>query len=166
MYSIGFAYLLWFCSFFGVLGLHRFYLGKFFTGLLWMFTGGFFGIGTIYDLFTLPSQVREANIRRAIFDQYRYKPQSWRHINDGEARIVGSHKESPERAILKLAKENHGILTVSEVALAANISIDEAKKYLDNLVSKGIVELRVRKTGALVYVMPDIMDKDEPLEDF
>ena len=168
MYSTWIAYLLWFCSFFGVLGLHRFYLGKIPSGILWMCTGGLFGIGTLYDFFTLPGQVREANIRKALFNNLRSDPQNWRHIQDGEARVVGSGgaKESLERIILKLAKENKGILTVSEVALAANITIDESKKYLENLVSKGIAELRVRRTGALVYVMPDIMDRDEPLEDF
>ena len=168
MYSTWIAYLLWFCSCFGVLGLHRFYLGKIPSGILWMLTGGLFGIGTIYDFFTLPGQVREANIRNALFDRQRQEPQDWRHISDGEARILNQKtpKESLERIILKLAKENKGILTVSEVALAANISIDESKKYLENLVTKGIAELRVRRTGALVYVMPDIMDQDEPLEDF
>ena len=31
--------------FLGVLGIHRLYLGKIFTGLLWLFTGGLCGIG-------------------------------------------------------------------------------------------------------------------------
>ena len=167
MYSTFIAYLLWFLSFFGVLGLHRLYLGKIPSAILWMFTGGLFGIGTFYDFFTLPGQVREANLRNALFNQVYNAPQSWRNVNDGQARIVKEGpKESLERTILKLAKENKGILTVSEVALSANITIDEAKKYLEIMVSKGIAELRVRKTGALVYVMPDIMDRDEPLEDF
>ena len=167
MYSTGIAYLLWLLSGFGALGFHRFYLGKIPTGVLWMFTGGFFAIGAIYDFFTLAGQVREANIRNALFSEAGYRNQNWRHVKDGETRFVSSmQKESLERIILKLAKENKGILTISEVALAANISIDESKKYLENLVSKGIADLRVRKTGALVYVMPDIMDRDEPLEDF
>ena len=41
------------CFFFGVGGFHRFYVGKIGTGLLWLFTFGFFGIGWIVDLISL-----------------------------------------------------------------------------------------------------------------
>ena len=169
MYSVGIAYLLWLISGCGALGLHRFYLGKIPTGILWMCTGGLGMVGSIYDFFTLPNQVREANIRRAIQEgagqRFVNNQQNWRNISDGESRIV-REKESVERTILRLAKENKGILSASEVALAANISIEEAKKDLDALVSKGFAELRVRKSGGLVYTIPDLMDRDEPLEDF
>ncbi|HPA71867.1 MAG TPA: NINE protein, partial [Spirochaetota bacterium] len=39
MKSKGIAYLLWLLSIFGWLGLHRFYIGKIGTGLIWIFTG-------------------------------------------------------------------------------------------------------------------------------
>ena len=126
-------------------------------------------VGSIYDFLTLPGQVREANIRRAIYEgagrgfvNYR---QGWRNVNDGEAHIV-REKESVERTILRIAKENKGVLTASEVALAANISIEDAKRDLDALVSKGFAELRVRKSGTLVYTIPELMNSDDPLEDF
>ncbi|MDR1239211.1 MAG: TM2 domain-containing protein [Treponema sp.] len=166
MYSTGTAYLLWFLSFFGALGFHRFYLGKIPTGILWMCTGGLSMFGSFYDFFTLPGQVREANIRNAIYNgAAQGKQGGWRYVNDGEFHHV-REKETVERTILRLAKENNGIISASEVALAANISIDQAKKDLDALVSKGIAELRVRKTGTLVYTLPEMMDRDEPLEDF
>lgn len=38
------------CLFFGYLGFHRFYVGKIGTGIIWMFTFGFLGIGWILDL--------------------------------------------------------------------------------------------------------------------
>lgn len=37
------------CFWFGFLGIHRFYAGKILTGLLWMFTLGLFGFGSISD---------------------------------------------------------------------------------------------------------------------
>jgi len=172
MYSVGIAYLLWLLSGCGALGFHRFYLGKIPTGLLWMFTGGLGMVGSVYDFLTLPGQVREANIRNALYDRRAQQSvgqhENWRYANDAQYKVVnGKHeKENPEHIILKLAKENSGILTVSEVALGANITIDEAKKMLDTLVTKGFAELRVRKSGSLVYVIPDMADKDEPLEDF
>ena len=45
----------------GVFGIHRFYMGKWGTGLLYLLTGGFFFIGVIYDFCTLNDQVDELN---------------------------------------------------------------------------------------------------------
>lgn len=50
-------------TFLGLLGVHRFYMGKWATGLLYLLTGGLVGIGYIYDFWTLNDQIQEANTR-------------------------------------------------------------------------------------------------------
>ena len=50
-----------FLTFLGVFGVHRFYLGKWFTGLLYLLTCGLFLLGVIYDYWTLNRQISEAN---------------------------------------------------------------------------------------------------------
>ncbi|MDX9819164.1 MAG: NINE protein, partial [Desulfococcus multivorans] len=56
-YNIGWILL----TFFGVLGIHRFYMRKWITGILYFFTGGLFLVGYVYDYWTLNSQIDEIN---------------------------------------------------------------------------------------------------------
>jgi TM2 domain-containing membrane protein YozV len=48
-------------TFLGPLGIHRFYMGKIWTGLLWLVTGGLFLVGYVYDYCTLNGQIDEIN---------------------------------------------------------------------------------------------------------
>lgn len=48
-------------TFLGMFGLHRFYLGKWITGILWFASGGLFFMGWLYDLWTLNGQVNDQN---------------------------------------------------------------------------------------------------------
>jgi TM2 domain-containing membrane protein YozV len=50
-----------FLTFLGVFGLHRLYLEKWITGVIYLFTGGLFLVGVLYDFWTLNSQVDEYN---------------------------------------------------------------------------------------------------------
>ncbi|TNJ29893.1 TM2 domain-containing protein [Giardia muris] len=53
------TYLLWF--FLGFFGIHRFYLHKWCTGIIWLFTWGLFGIGWIVDVCLIPGMVSSYN---------------------------------------------------------------------------------------------------------
>ena len=48
-------------TFLGMFGIHRFYMGKIGTGIIWLLTGGLFLIGYLYDYCTLNEQIDELN---------------------------------------------------------------------------------------------------------
>lgn len=48
-------------TFLGLFGVHRMYMEKWLTGLLYLVTGGLFGIGYIYDYWTLNEQLSQIN---------------------------------------------------------------------------------------------------------
>ncbi|MEQ5801334.1 TM2 domain-containing protein [Halomonas sp. H10-9-1] len=52
-------------TFLGVFGLHRFYQGKWLTGLLYLLTFGLLGLGVLYDFWTLNDQISMRHARRA-----------------------------------------------------------------------------------------------------
>ncbi len=49
-------------TFLGVFGIHRFYMGKWITGIVYVLTGGLFLIGIIYDFWTLNEQIHIINV--------------------------------------------------------------------------------------------------------
>ncbi|GEO05634.1 hypothetical protein AAE02nite_32980 [Adhaeribacter aerolatus] len=58
------AYVLWF--FLGFISMHRFYLGKVGSGLLYLVTFQLFGIGWLVDAFRLSDMVDNYNNERRI----------------------------------------------------------------------------------------------------
>ncbi len=58
-YSVAWVLL----TFLGIFGIHRFYQGKWITGILYLCTGGLFLIGILYDYWTLNEQVDARNAR-------------------------------------------------------------------------------------------------------
>ncbi|MGA6927149.1 MAG: NINE protein [Desulfosarcina sp.] len=48
-------------TFLGLLGIHRMYMGKWLTGIVYLLSGGIFGLGYLYDFWTLNDQVTVIN---------------------------------------------------------------------------------------------------------
>lgn len=48
-------------TFLGVFGVHRMYMGKWISGVLYALTGGFLLLGVLYDFWTLNEQITELN---------------------------------------------------------------------------------------------------------
>lgn len=53
-------------TFLGFLGVHRMYMGKWLTGILFLLTGAIVGIGYIYDFWTLNDQITLVNGRNPV----------------------------------------------------------------------------------------------------
>ena len=48
-------------TFLGIFGVHRLYLGKWVTAIIWFLTGGLLLLGYLYDYLTLNDQIDEIN---------------------------------------------------------------------------------------------------------
>ncbi len=48
-------------TFLGIFGIHRMYMGKWLTGILYLLTGGLLGFGYLYDFWTLNDQITILN---------------------------------------------------------------------------------------------------------
>ena len=59
-YSVSWVLL----TFLGLFGIHRMYMGKWVTGIIYLLTGGLFLLGYLYDFWTLNSQVSERNMEK------------------------------------------------------------------------------------------------------
>ncbi|WP_110687864.1 NINE protein [Salinicola aestuarinus] len=53
-------------TFLGVFGVHRLYMGKWVTGIIYLFTGGLFLVGVLYDFWTLNDQISLKHARRGL----------------------------------------------------------------------------------------------------
>jgi TM2 domain len=157
MYSKAIAFVLGIISFLPPFsGLLRFYLKRNGTGVLYTLTAGLCFIGNILDIVQIPQLVKHANMR--------LKSREMRRLDDldedfDRVREI-EYKEaegSIEKQILRSAKNNQGYTTPSEVALESDVSIETARHALDYLVSKGFAEMKVSKTGTIVYHFPDIL---------
>lgn len=56
-YTLGWVLL----TFLGLFGVHRMYQGKWISGIIYLLTGGIFGIGVLYDFWTLNTQISQLN---------------------------------------------------------------------------------------------------------
>lgn len=56
------AFLFWALCLIGLCGIHRFYVGRPMTAIIWLLTFGLLGLGQLFDLFFLGSMVRQANL--------------------------------------------------------------------------------------------------------
>lgn len=146
---------------FGMAGLHRFYLNRPLSGMMYLLTWGFFGIGTLVDLFFIPRMVEEENIRL----QYRARRLGWlpphapplSHAEPLPLAAPAKPAETEEQAILRMARENDARVTATMVAVETGISLRRAKRKLEALCKEGYAERDVSSEGATLYIFPGLL---------
>ena len=160
--SKGVAYLLW--LFLGLFGAHRFYLEKIGTGVLYLLTGGVFGIGWLIDLFTLGGQVDTYNMMHGNMGGGNQSqnvvvnvtapamaPQvSTDQTSTPQITHASPLKISAEKAILALADKTP-ILTLRQIMANANLELEEAESAVKKLVAKGMAKEEVDSSGKSTY---------------
>lgn len=69
--------------------------------------------------------------------------------------------EETERMILKLASQNEGYVTPVDVAVASNLTLEEANNVLDQLKRKGYATLRIADNGSYVYQFDGVLNREQ-----
>jgi len=62
---------------------------------------------------------------------------------------------SSEKQILRVAKEEDGMVTPTIITLKADIPLEEASRLLDEMVKKGYATIYVSDDGRVKYEFPD-----------
>jgi hypothetical protein len=150
-YSEGIGFLAWCGWFGGFAGLHRLYMGKYGTGILWLLTWGLLGIGQIFDLVRMKKLIRDANIREGYLPHPR-----WAAEINRMAQPFAALPEAPEKPLkhqlLDAAMERGGELSVTEGVAATEAGFDEVEKTLNELLETGYVDIDNRPgSGVIIY---------------
>lgn len=149
------AYWLTFLTVLGVNGIQRFYLGKPISGVIWFCTGGLFFMGTIYDLITLPNQVKEYNRMIGYDGDPSYEDPS---IIEANYTVVREPSEAPapvkpksiEAQVIELAElADMNQLNLKDV-IKAGISLEDGKRVLEKFAEEGVCE-EVSMDGLKIY---------------
>lgn len=151
-YSPGVAFGLWLACLFGLCGIHRFYLGRPGTGVLWLLTFGLLGIGQLVDLVRLRDMVEDQNILA--------EGRRVRALERAERKALPPARDQVDdlrQTLLKAAASRGGAISVTQGVLASGKSFEEVEEALDAMAKKGYADIdNDPKTGVVIYKFGDL----------
>lgn len=151
-YREGISYGLWCAWLLGLGGLHRIYLGKYGTGILWLLTFGLFGIGQLVDLIRMRKLVADANIREGYVLHPRAAHQLLMRREPAGGTPPGKVEKPLRLRLLEAAMVRGGALSVTEGVAATGAGFEDVEQTLRGLVEAGYVDVDNRPgTGVVVY---------------
>ncbi|MBD2306391.1 NINE protein [Chroococcidiopsis sp. FACHB-1243] len=144
------SYVLCAAWFLGVGGVHRLYNGKIVTGLLWLFTLGFFGIGQFVDLFLIPDMVEERDLK--LKAKLGLSPNGVPLSGQVTAVVNDPAYNKLMQKILKSARNRGGTISATQAVLDTGANLAEVEAILKQLVKSGHAHIDNHpKTGMVIY---------------
>lgn len=70
-------------------------------------------------------------------------------------------RENAEKIVLRIAAQNQGLVTPMEIAIASDLSMDEASRILEDMRKKGYASLRVADNGSYVYEIEGLLSMQQ-----
>jgi hypothetical protein len=75
--------------------------------------------------------------------------------NSSKGRFEKFQKKRIEKQVLRLAKENKGVVTPVLVAEKTSLSLNESDEYLKTLVKNGYADIKVTNKGKIKYIIEE-----------
>lgn len=154
----GTAYLLWLLGLCGVCGLQRFYLGQPVPGVLYLLTFGVCGVGQFIDLFLIPGEVSNANLRANGNNNQQniivHVGNNSSELNNEQPKIQQKPKPSKPKTlshrILEVCSTPHPI-SLSQIIIATGEPIAEIRKAAEELAAQGLIVQSISEDGIIMY---------------
>jgi TM2 domain-containing membrane protein YozV len=160
------AYALWGLGFFGMNGIHRFYLGRPVTGAVWLFSYGCLFIGQLLDLFLIPGMAKgdTSEFWRSLRNNKSLPPDAIAVLEKIFARLDNFDRNVPRNLLqdkpkasamhklLDVAAANEKVLSIGQAVMATGFPASEVEDLLNEALRRGLAHVgNDPESGAVRY---------------